>query len=428
VSGTTGQALLGVLALPAIAWLLSENRGQIRWRLVLAAAALHWAVALVMLHVPPIAALLGGVTRVVAGLQRATADGTAFVFGYLGGGPLPFATETPAAAFVLALQALPLLLVISALSALLFHLGVLQRVIGGFAFVLRWLLGIGGPVGVAAAANVFVGMVEAPLLIRPYLARLDRGELFMVMTCGMATIAGTVFVLYAALLAPVVADAGGQLLVASLMNAPAAILIAALMVPPAAGAPGAPVVPADDAAAAPPARAGRSVGGMMEAVADGTAQGVPLLLGVAAMLIVLVALVSLANQVLGLLPDVGGAALTLERLFGWPLTIVAWLIGVPWAEAALAGHLLAVKVVLNELVAYRSLAALPADALTSHSRLVLVYAMCGFANFGSLGIMIGGLGAMVPDRRREVIDLGLRSIVAGLLASCLSAAVAGLLL
>lgn len=426
VPAETWQALLGVIALPAIAWALSCDRRAIRWRLVAAAAALHATLAALLLHVPPLRALLAGMTRLVAGLQAATREGTAFVFGHVGGGPPPYAVTSAADGFVLAFQALPLLLVISALSALLFHLGILPRIIDAFARLLSRTLGIGGPVGVAAAANVFVGMVEAPLLIRPHLARLDRGELFMVMTCGMATIAGTVFVVYATMLATTIPDAAGQLLVASVMNAPAAILIAALMVPPGgpaaaavAGAATTPAAPATD-------RRGRpSAGGMMQAIADGTGQGIPILLGVAAMLIVLVALVSLVNQLLGLLPAVAGAALSLERLAGWPMTVIAWLMGIPAAEAAAAGRLLAIKLVLNELVAYR---ALPAAAIGEHSRLVLVYALCGFANFGSLGILIGGLATMIPDRRSEVVALGLRSIVAGTLASCLTAAVAGLLL
>lgn len=410
------HAVIGIAALPAMAWLLSEKRFRVNWRLVVIALVLQFALAWVFLHLPPIRALFLELNNVIDALQQATRAGTSFVFGYLGGGAPPFAATDPAREFVLAFQALPILLVMSALSALLFHFRILPAVVGAFAWVLRWTIGVGGAVGVSAAANVFVGMVEAPLLIRPYLAKLSRGELFMVMTCGMATIAGTVFVLYATMLSPVLPDAAGQLLTASLMNVPAALLMAELMVP--SGLDRTEAVDIE-----PPRRASSA----MEAIALGAADGVMLLINVAAALVVLVALVSLFNQVLGLLPDVDGTPLTLQRVFGWPLTPVVWSLGVPWNEAPMAAQLLATKIVLNELIAYSQLAALPVDALSVHSRLILTYAFCGFANFGSLGIMLGGMATMVPERRSEIAGLGLRAIISGTLATCLSGAVAGLL-
>jgi concentrative nucleoside transporter, CNT family len=410
------QAFIGIAALPAVAWTLSENRLRVNWRLVAIALALQFAIAWVLLNLAPVRVLFLELNGVIDALQRATREGTAFVFGYLGGGPPPFPLSAPAHGFILAFQALPILLVVSALSALLFHLRILPAVVGAVAWALRRTLGVGGAVGVSAAANVFVGMVEAPLLIRPYLARLGRGELFMVMTCGMATIAGTVFVLYATMLSPVIPDAAGQLLTASLMNVPAALLIAELMVPTGPDR-------TEAADVEPPVRASSA----MEAIAIGAADGVTLLINVAAALVVLVALVSLVNQALVLLPEVGGAPPTLQRILGWPFAPVTWSLGVPWNEAPLAGRLLATKVVLNELVAYSQLVALPDDVLSAHSRLILTYAFCGFANFGSLGIMLGGMATMVPDRRAEIASLGLRSIVSGTLATCLSGAVAGLL-
>ena len=410
------QAFIGIAALPALAWVLSDNRRHINWRLVAIALVLQVVIAWILLDLAPARVLFLKLNGVIAALQQATREGTAFVFGYLGGGPTPFALSDPAHGFVLAFQALPILLVMSALSALLFHLRILPAVVGAAAWVLRRTLGVGGAVGVSAAANVFVGMVEAPLLVRPYLAKLGRGELFMVMTCGMATIAGTVFVLYATILAPAIPDAAGQLLTASLMNVPAALLIAELMVPTGHDR-------TEAADIEPPVRATSA----MEAIAIGAADGAMLLINVAAALIVLVALVSLVNQALVLLPDVGGVPITLQRLLGWPLTPLTWSLGIPWNEAPLAGQLLATKVVLNELVAYSKLAALPEGVLSAHSRLILTYAFCGFANFGSLGIMLGGMATMVPERRGEIASLGLRSIIAGTLATCLSGAVAGLL-
>ena len=248
---------------------------------------------------------------------------------------------------------------------------------------------LGGAVGLASAANIFIGMVEAPLFVRAYLNRLSRSDLFVLMATGMATIAGTVFVLYSIILSPVMPDAASQLLVASVISAPAAITIALLMVPP-DGPPldGAVVLPRED-------------DGAMEAIVRGTEQGLKVFLSVVATLVVAVALVHLVNAVLGLLPELGSDPLTLQRIFSWPLTLVAWLLGIPWSEALSAADVLATKIVLNEFVAFLELAALPPETLSPRSRLVLVYAVCGFANFGSLGIMIGGLAAMVPERRGE---------------------------
>ncbi len=413
---TLAQHLLGAGALLALAWALSEDRRAIRWRTVLAAVGLALLLAAATLKLPPLAALLKTLNGGVEILSRATQAGTSFVFGYLGGGPAPFAAVDPGAGFVLAFRALPLVLVISALSALMFHWRILPWIVLAFAWLLRRTLGIGGAVGVSAAANVFVGMVEAPLVVRPYLARLARGELFMVMSGGMATIAGTVLVLYAVVLAPVVPDALSQLLVASIVATPLAIALAAIMVPAAAGDDERVVLPRQDA-------------NSIAALTRGTLDGVQLLLAIVAMLLVFVALVALVNMLLALAPPLAGAPLTLERLLGWVFAPLAWAIGVPAQEAAVGGALLGKKVALNEFLAYLDLAALPPEQLSPRSRLLLVYALCGFANFGSLGIMLGGLSAMLPaERRAELTELGMKSIVSGLLATCLSATVLGMFL
>ena len=410
------QSVFGVVALTALAWLLSEKRRVRPWRTIAAGLGLQFALALVLLFVPPLKAMFLILNRAVAALQEATMAGTAFVFGYLGGGRLPFVETEPGSSFVLAFQALPLVLVMSALSALLFYWRVLPLVVRGFAWALERTLGIGGAVGVSAAANVFVGMVEAPLLVRPYLKALSRGELFMVMTAGMATIAGTVMALYAAFLARVIPDAIGHLLIASLISAPAAVMVAQLMVPH-EGAP----TPGGLAESGTDARTA------MDAITRGTVDGVGLLINIVAMLVVLVALVSLLNQALALVPAVGSAPVTLERMLGLAMAPVAWAMGVPWAEAQAAGHLLGVKTVLNELIAYLQLSRLPEGTLSERSALIVTYALCGFANFGSLGIMIGGLGGMVPERRAEIVGLGLKSIVSGTIATCLTGAVIGVL-
>ncbi len=410
------QSALGLAVLILLAWVLSEDRRRVCWKTVLLGLVLQLAVAALLLKLPAAQQAFLALNRLILSLEEATAAGTAFVFGFLGGGPLPYAETAPGASFILAFRALPLVLVMSALSALLFHWRVLPAVVRGFSWLLRRWLGVGGAVGLAAAANVFVGMVEAPLLVRPYLRSMGRGELFAVMVCGMATIAGTVLALYASILKGVVPGALGHILTASLISAPAALSVAHLMVP---GEPG-------RRTAADLADGGRH-GSAMDAITRGTAQGVSLLLNIVAMLVVLLALVSLANQLLGLLPPVGGAPLSLQRGLGVLLSPLAWLMGIPWAEAPTAGGLLGTKTVLNELLAYLDLAALPEGALSPRSRRILLYGLCGFANFGSLGIMIGGLGGMAPERKDEVVALGLKSIVAGTLATCMTGAVVGLL-
>jgi CNT family concentrative nucleoside transporter len=414
------QAAFGLFALLAIAAALSENRRAIDWRRAGLAFAASIAAALLFLKVPFAAQALGLLNVPVQAVADATRAGTSFVFGYLGGGLLPFAEASPGGAFVLALQALPLILVVSALTTLLFHWGVLPKIVRALSFVLERSLGVGGAVGLSTAANVFVGMVEAPLFIRPYLARLTRGELFVVMVGGMASIAGTVMVLYATIVGRVVPDAFGHILVASLLSAPVTILIGRIMVPDAAATRTAATLDTDEPVAA----------SAMDAIAKGTSAGLELLLNIVAMLIVLIvliALVALANSALGLLPDVFGAKLTLERALGWVMAPICWLMGISWAEAATAGALMGVKTVLNEFVAYVQLADTPAEALSERARLILVYALCGFANFGSLGIMIGGLATIAPQRRAEIVALGMKSLVAGTLATCFMGALVGAL-
>ncbi len=405
------------MTLLACAWLLSEDRRGVRVRLVLGGLALQLALALLLLKLPAAQQVFVAVNQLVLALNRATEAGTGFVFGYLGGAAAPYEVAYPENSFVLAFRALPLVLMISALSALLFHWRVLPVVVRAFAWLLKRGLGIGGALGLGAAANVFVGMVEAPLLIKPYLASMHRGALFALMTTGMATIAGTVMVLYATLIDAAVPNAMGHILTASLVNAPAALVIAGILVPHRRG---------DGDEALPPLAPDHA--GAMDAITRGTLDAIPLLFNITAMLIVMVALVSLGNELLALLPAVTDAPLTLERLLGWVFAPVVWLIGIPWQEAAVAGQLMGIKTVLNELLAYLRLAELPADALSERSRLIMTYALCGFANFGSLGIMIGGLGALAPARRAEVASLGVRSILAGTLATLMTGALVGILL
>jgi len=405
-----------MLVLMGIAWVFSENRKAVPWKTVGFAVLLQLLIALILLKLPAARDLFLLLNNLVGALQQALQEGTTMVFGYLGGGTQPFA-GTGASTYIFALQGLPLVLMTSALSAILFYWGILPRIVRGFAWVLRRSLGIGGAEGLANAANIFFGMVESPLFIRPYVSQLSRGELFSVMTCGMATVAGTVLVLYAGMLTPVIPDAMGHLLAASIISAPAAIAMARIMVP----AEKEKVTDGEIGAPSPAAS-------FMEAVTNGTTDGIKLVINIVALLIVLVSLVGLVNICLDLLPDVWGDPLTLQRLLGLIMAPVMWLIGIPWSECATAGGLMGTKTVLNELLAYLELGNLGAEALSERTRLILTYALCGFANPGSLGIMIGGLGAMAPDRREDIIRLGARSILAGTLATCMTGAVVGILI
>jgi CNT family concentrative nucleoside transporter len=412
----TFQSVIGIFGLLALTFAFSENRGAVSFRQAAIGLGLTVVLAALFLKIPQLKiafAVIGDAVNAIAAASRA---GTSFVFGYLGGGPLPFELKVPGNEFVLGLQALPVVLVMSVLTTLLFYWGILPPVVRGLATALERTLGVGGAVGLSTAANIFLGTVESPLFIKPYLGRLTRSEMFIVMTGGMAGIAGTVLVLYATLLGSAIPDAAGHLVVASVLGAPAAILISLIMVPEQPGS-----TVSDLETLAPVATS------TMDAIVRGTTAGLELLLNICAMLIVLIALVHLVNAALGLMPDVAGAPVTLERVLGIAMAPVCWLMGIPWGEAVTAGALMGMKTILNEFVAYLKLAALPADALSDRSRLIMLYALCGFANFGSLGIMIGGLATMAPERRDDVVSLGFKSIVSGTLATCLIGAIVGAL-
>lgn len=414
------QSLAGIFLLAGIAWALSENRSSPPWRLLLAGIILQPVLALLLLKAPFVRELFLLVGDMATALQDATKAGTSFVFGYLGGGDLPFEASNPTGLFVLAFQALPLILVISALAALLYHWRVLPFLVQILARGLQKAFGIGGAAGLATAANVFIGMVEAPLLVRPWISRINRSELFMIMTAGMATVAGTVMFLYAGFMSASLDGAVGHVLVASLISAPAAIMMAGLMIPPARDAAGTgSAAESGDLMKSP-------FSSSMDALVAGTMQGVQLLINVTALLLVFVALVWLANRLLGLVP-LGETSLSLEMLLGYVMAPIAWAMGIPWDQAVDAGALLGVKIILNEFLAYLQLAGTSGEVLDDRSRLIMTYALCGFANFGSLGIMIGGLTAMAPERRAEIAALGLRSLVSGTLATCSTGAVIGLL-
>jgi concentrative nucleoside transporter, CNT family len=408
------HGFFGLACLLGLAFLLSEDRRAIPWRVVVAGVALQGALALLLLKFPPASAVMATLARAVNALDHATEAGTSFVFGYLGGAPLPFEPNGKGSTMVFAFHVFPLILVICALSALLFHWGIMQRIVAGMAHVLRRSVGIGGALGTGAAVNFFVGMVESPILIRPYLPLMQRGEIFALMAAGMAGIAGSVMVIYGHILGAAIPDAFGHVLTAALISAPAALAVAAILVPFAPDEKADARIVIDD----PPHNA-------LEALTRGAGDGLIILAHVLANLIVLLAVVALVNALLGALPDLWGAPLSLQRLFSWLFRPLAYLIGIEPQDVEAAARLLGTKTVLNEFVAYIDLATTP--ELSERSRLILLYALCGFANFGSVGILVGGLCAMAPERKHDIVALGFKAMVAGTLASLMGGAIIGMM-
>ncbi len=408
------QPLLGLAVFTGIAWLISENRKSVKYATALIGVAVQLCIAAILLYVPFFKKFFLLLNTAVLALESATKAGTSFVFGYVGGGTPPFMLTDPGSNFILAFQALPLVLVIGALSGLLFYWRILPVVVRSFSFLLQKTMNIGGALGLGASTTIFLGMVEAPLLVKPYLRSMTRSELFSLMTVGMACIAGTVMVLYAAFLTGVIPDPLGHILIASFIHVAAAITIARIMVPETGEETSGSLAPTQTATSA------------MDAVVKGTMDGLHLLLNIIAMLVVMVALVYLSNLIVGLLPDLGGKPLTLQRILGFVMAPVVWLFGIPWPQAQTAGYLMGTKTILNELLAFLELARLPAEALDPRSRLIMTYALSSFANFGSLGILLGGLGSLAPERRDEIVGLGMKALVAGTLATCMTGAVIGI--
>jgi len=384
-------------------------------RVVATGLILQVLTGFILLKLPFFRDLFLFINRLFMSLEESTTAGTSFVFGYLGGGGLPFDEKFPGSSFILAFRALPLVLVMSALSSLFFYWKILPLVVRGFSWGLQKTMKIGGAEGLGVSAEIFLGMVESPLLIRPYLKDMTKSELFSQMTCGMATIAGTVMVLYASILSKTIPDIMGHLLVASIISVPASITVAKIMVPETGKPTTGEYVASDEASSS------------MDAITRGTLQGVELLINIIAMLVVLVAMVHLANLFIGLFPDIGNEPVSLQRIMGVIMSPVVWLMGIPWKEAHTAGILMGTKTILNELIAYVDMSKLPEGTLSPRSLLIMTYAMCGFANLGSLGIMIGGIGTMVPERRGEIVSLGFRTIISGTLATCMTGTIVGII-
>ncbi len=415
--GPRGQSAIGLVAFTAIAWLFSSNKRRFPFVAAIWTVAAQIGIALLMLRWEPAARALGSLKIVVEALQTATRAGTSFVFGFLGGADAPFEITNNGAMFSFAFQALPLMIFFSGLSALLWHWGVLRLIVRAFAFLLERGFRVGGAVALSSAANTFLGMTEAPLLIRAFLSKVTRSELFVIITVGFATVAGTVMAVYATILKEVDPSILGHIIVASIISVPAAILMAQVMMPEEKGVTPTPASAADDFKYA----------SSMDAYMRGVSDGLALYLNVIASLIAFTAFAALVNIMLSAAPDVMGAPLTLERFFGWIFAPFMWLAGVPWSEAFRAGSLMGIKTAVNELVAYVELAKAGPGAFSERTLLIIVYSLCGFTNFSGLGIIIGGLTALAPDRRQDVIELAPRALISGTLATLMTGAVIGLI-
>lgn len=409
------RALIGIALIFAIAWAFSENRKAFPWRIVLGAVGLQFAFALLLFGVPIVRNALASANTLVDALEAATAAGTGLIFGPVLGVQENWEAFVDGPGPIFIFQILPLIIVVAALSAILWHWGVLRWVTKGFALVFERLMGISGAASLGVSANVFMGMTEAPVLIKPYLKAMSRSEIFIIMVSGFATIAGSVLIVYVGLLGNTFADPLAQLFSASILACPAAVALALV------------IVPETTARAARAQEPDFGYKSTMDAFATGATDGLQILLNVATMLIAALALLHLVNLGLGALPDLGGEAISIQRILGWVFAPIMYFIGVPWEEAARSGSLMGIKTVLTEFVAFLDLANIPEGEMTARTRMITAHAINGFANFGSMGILIGGLTIIEPARRDTFLSLAWKTLIAGSLATCLSGAVVGAL-
>ena len=406
------QGIFGVLFLIAFAWLCSERRDQIDVRFLGIGLFAQFSLAFLFFQVSLISDILMSLNFIIAAIEAATLEGTRFLFGYLGGGSEPFEVSEGGYLYLFAFRVLPNVIVFCVLIAVLWYWKILPKVITGFGFLLRRVFKVSGAVGTSAAATLFLGMVETPMIIRAYLTKLTRSEFFTVMTCGMSTVAGSVMIIYANTLSDIIPGAIGHIVVGSVLNIVGAIYVSRI------------IVPEDSTPTSSDKFEDLGYSSTMDAITRGTQDGLKLALNIGGMLLVIISLVALVNGVLGLL-EISGEPLSLQRMLGWLFSPLAWLIGVPWSEAHLAGNLMGSKIVLNEMIAFIELAALGND-LSENSRLVLLYALCGFANFGSLGILIGGLSTLVPERKTDYLSLAPKSLISGNVVTFITASLVGL--
>ena len=406
------HGIIGILVILLLAWAVSERRMQVRPLAVVITLVVQIVLAAILLRVPVVSEALASINVVVGAIGSATREGTSFVFGYIGGGELPFNLAADSAPHIFAFQLIPQVLVFAVLVALLWYWRVLPMVIKGFAWLLQRTLGIGGAVGCAAAASVFVGMVESPMVIRAHLKTITRSEFFVVITCGMSTVAGSIMVLYVSIIGAVVQDALGHIVTASILNVLGGILIARVMIPD------------DTVTDSGDIEDAFGYQSAFDAITRGTTDGVRIVVNIVAMLIVLISLVGLINHMIAVIPA-GEAPLSLGRIAGWVFQPLSWCMGIPWSDANAAGQLMGTKLVINELVAYQQLGEVGLD-LQERTNLILTYSLCGFTNLGSVGILIGGVSAIVPERRDDLIALAPRTLISGTLVAFLTGSIVGL--
>ena len=407
------QSLLGIFLIITVCYAFSADRSSITWRPVFAGILVQVVLVVLLLKVTFIADALLSLNIIVETLEAATQQGAVFLFGYLGGGEAPYVAKDGAEAYLLAFRVLPQILMFAVIVAILWYYKVLQWLVRGLGLVMQRSMGISGALGTGAAASLFLGMVEAPMVVRAYLKEMSESEFFVLMTCGMSTIAGTMMVLYASVLSPLVPGVVGHLLAASVINIVGAVYLSKMLMPG---------VQSLDAAA--PSTMALQYESLMDAIARGTQDGLNLALQIGAMLLVLNALVALVNLLIGYINPFD-VALSLELIMGWVFAPVAFAIGIPWTEAADAGGILGTKLVLNEFIGYLQMVAM-GDQLAERSQLILTYALCSFANLGSLGILIGGLGVLVPERRAEILKAAPKSILSGTLVTMMTASLVAL--
>jgi CNT family concentrative nucleoside transporter len=411
------QSLTGVALTVGLCWLLSERRREFPWRLALGAVAAQAALVVALFAAPGFRAALTGVGHAVDALAASTQAGVAFVFGFLAGkAGQPYPVADAGALFIFAFRVLPVILVICALSALLWHWRVLRWATQGFGFVFERAMGLRGAPALATAATIFMGQVEGPIFIRNYLHHLSRSELFLLITVGMACVSGSTMVAYAAILKDAVPNAAAHVLAASIISAPAGVLLARVLVPR---------EPAVETSQGVDYAALKTYDGSVDALIRGTSDGLQIVLNVGATLIVFVALVAMLNGLLGLAPSILGAPLSVERILGAAFAPLAWAMGAPWRDAGAAGGLLGVKLALTEFTAFLRMADAGPGAMEPRTRVIMTYALCGFANVASVGINVAGYSVLAPERRSEIIGMVWKAMMAGFLATCLTASVVG---
>lgn len=412
------QPIVGFLILLLLGVVFSTDIKGIKIKYVVNAILIQLLLAVALLKWTVITDFFALLSRGVLALTSATDSGVAFVFGYLANGApgAPFEITNPAGTFIFATGGLILVVVVSAISALLWHWRIIPLVVSGLSVLFKKPLNVGGPVGLSATANIFLGQVEAPLLIKPYLQSMTKNELLILMTVGMSTIAGSLMATLNLMLMHLYGTALiGHFLTASIISVPAAIMYANMM------------IPSETKTEFPVNHDSKMYRSTMDALTEGTRSGLEIFLNIIALLIVVLTIVALVNMSLGLLPYFNGDVLSLERMAGWFFAPLAWCMGIPWSESHVAGELLGIKTITNEFVAYIQLAQIDQSVLSDRSQLIMLYALCGFANLSSIGILISGMGAMAPERKSDLIEVSGKALWAAILASCMTGYVVGII-